>query len=68
MRSHPLVDTKVELTADAFGYPAGSRGTVVRSFHHDDEAVYVRFEETGHTLLIALANLAPVSASFPARP
>ncbi len=61
MQSYPRLDTRVELATDAFGYPAGSRGTVVRRFHSDEDGAFVRFDVTGHTLLIPLVDLAPVS-------
>jgi hypothetical protein len=54
------VGALVELREPAMGYEAGSRGVVTDS--STSGRVMVRFEETGHTMLVAPRLLRPVDS------
>ncbi len=57
MEALPPVGSAVELRHDGYGYAAGSRGSVVRTYGTAQDAVLVRFERTGHTLVVELSDL-----------
>lgn len=52
---------KVELCQPLYGYEVGTRGVVWAATSRDPPAVLVKFDDTGHTMLVIATALRPVA-------
>jgi hypothetical protein len=52
---------KVELCQPLYGYEIGARGVVWATDARDPRAVLVKFDDTGHTMLVIAEALRPAA-------